>query len=70
MQCGADGDRVGDALVGVHIGQLPAVNRLARRHIVGAHLARLESRVIIEEALARIPGFDVPTDERPVVEEL
>ena len=32
-------------------------------YCIGAHLARLEGRVIIEEALARIPDFDVPADE-------
>lgn len=32
-------------------------------YCIGAHLARLEGRVIIEEALARIPEFDVPADE-------
>ena len=31
-------------------------------YCIGAHLARLEGRVIIEEALARIPDFDVPPD--------
>ncbi len=32
-------------------------------YCIGAHLARLEGRVIIEEALARIPDFEVPADE-------
>ncbi len=32
-------------------------------YCIGAHLARLEGRVIIEEALARIPDFEVPADD-------
>ncbi|WP_420432519.1 cytochrome P450 [Candidatus Poriferisocius sp.] len=32
-------------------------------YCIGAHLARLEGRVIIEEALARIPDFEVPAEE-------